>query len=157
MKLRMLVCSIAVLSGLTSCARAPRVDVEAEANAIREISRQWLAAELRKDVKTVSGFYAADAIEMPSNAPAIAGRDSILGWYGSWLSPAGVNMSFEARKIEVAASGDIAYERGTYRFTQESPRGQTDDVGKYITIWRKTDGKWQVAVDIANSDRPCRP
>ena len=40
--------------------------------------------------------------------------------------------------------------------TQDSPRGATEDVGKYLTVWKKVDGKWQVAVDAANSDRPCQ-
>ena len=66
-------------------------------------------------------------------------------------------MTFETADVQVAASGDMAVERGTYRFTQDSPRGVTEDVGKYVTVWKKVDGTWQVAMDAANSDRPCQP
>jgi uncharacterized protein (TIGR02246 family) len=138
-----------------SCAKPGRVDVAAEERAIREAGREWLAAEVAKDVPKIVSVYAEDAIEMPSNTPLVQGRDAIRQWYEAWLTPAGVSMTFEPSEIVVAASGDIAYERGTYRFTQDSPRGATEDVGKYLTVWKKVDGKWQVAIDTANSDRPC--
>lgn len=138
-----------------ACGKAERVDIAAEERAIREAGKEWLAAEIAKDIPKITSFYAEDAIEMASNTPRIQGRDAIRQWYEAWLTPAGVSMTFEPSEIVVAASGDIAYERGTYRFTQDSPRGATEDVGKYLTIWKKVDGKWQVAIDTANSDRPC--
>ena len=137
--------------------QAPVIDLAAEEAAIRQAGKDWLAAEIAKDVPRIVSFYAEDAIEMASNTPMIEGRDAIRQWYEAWLTPAGVGMTFEAADIEVAASGDMAVERGTYRFTQDSPRGGTEDVGKYVTIWKKVDGKWQVAIDAANSDRPCQP
>lgn len=146
--------------GLTApgCGRqAPSVDLAAEETAIREAGKAWLAAEIAKDVPKIATFYAKDAIEMASNMPMIQGRDAIQQWYAAWLTPDGVSMTFETADVEVAASGDMAIERGTYRFTQGSPRGITEDVGKYVTVWKKVDGTWQVAIDAANSDRPCQP
>ena len=137
--------------------QAPSVDIAAEEAAIREAGRAWLAAEIAKDVPKIATFYAKDAIEMASNTPMIQGRDAIQQWYAAWLTPAGVGMTFQTTDVEVAASGDMAIERGTYRFTQDSPRGITEDVGKYVTVWKKVDGTWQVAIDAANSDRPCQP
>jgi uncharacterized protein (TIGR02246 family) len=144
-----------VASGCAKPAPAP-VDLAAEERAIREAGKAWLAAEVAKDVPKIASFYAEDAIEMPSNTPLMEGRAAIEQWYQAWLTPAGVAMTFETEEVVVAASGDIAYERGTYRFTQDSPRGATEDVGKYLTIWKKVDGTWQVAIDAANSDRPCQ-
>jgi ketosteroid isomerase-like protein len=144
-----------VAAGL-ACGKQPRVDVAVEERLIREAGKAWLAAEVAKDIPKIVSFYAEDAIEMASNTPLIQGRDAIRQWYESWLAPAGVAMTFETQEVVVAPSGDLAYERGTYRFTQDSPRGATEDVGKYLTVWKKVEGKWQVAVDAANSDRPCQ-
>lgn len=137
--------------------QAPPVDLAAEEAAVRQAGKEWLAAEIAKDVPRIVSFYAEDAIEMASNTPMIQGREAIRQWYEAWLLPAGVGMTFETAAIEVAASGDLAVERGTYRFTQDSPRGITEDVGKYVTVWKKVDGKWLVAIDASNSDRPCQP
>jgi uncharacterized protein (TIGR02246 family) len=146
---------LALVAAGLACGKPARVDIAVEQRAIREAGKAWLAAEIAKDIATIVSFYAEDAIEMASNTPPIQGRDAIRQWYESWLAPAGVAMTFETQEVVVAPSGDLAYERGTYRFTQDSPRGSTEDVGKYLTIWKKVDGKWQVAVDAANSDRPC--
>jgi ketosteroid isomerase-like protein len=142
------VLTVAVL--VSACAKKagpPPVDVVAEERAIREAGKAWLAAEIAKDVPTIVSFYAEDAVEMASNTPIIQGRDAIRQWYEAWLTPAGVSMTFETTGVQVAASGDMAIERGTYRFTQDSPRGRTEDVGKYGRYGKKVDGK------VAGRDR----
>jgi uncharacterized protein (TIGR02246 family) len=154
----MLFLVLAVAVSAPGCGKQDRpVDIAAEEAAVRQAGKEWLAAEIAKDIPKIASFYAEDAIEMASNTPMIQGREAIRQWYEAWLAPAGVGMTFETADVQVAASGDMAIERGTYRFTQDSPRGVTEDVGKYVTVWKKLDGKWQVAVDAANSDRPCQP
>jgi len=125
------------------------------ANAVRQESRHWLAAETAKDIPAIVSFYANDAVEMPSNTPLIRGRDAIRDWYQQWLTPAGVSMVFATTNVAVAQSCDFAVEQGTYKFTQSSPRGSTVDMGKYVTLWKKIGGKSLVAVDTATSDQPC--
>jgi uncharacterized protein (TIGR02246 family) len=138
----------------TACVAPPKVDLEAEAKAVRERSRQWEAAVDAKDLDAIMGFYTADAVEMPANGAAAVGHDAIRSWFESWLMEPGVSDTFSGEMVEVAASGDMAYERGTYRFAMDTPRGRIEDVGKYLTLWKKIDGQWLVAVDIANSDLP---
>jgi len=140
---------------LTSCSIENRVDPAAEARAVRELSRRWLTAEIAKDVPTIVSFYAPDAVEMASNTPLIRGREAIREWYKTWLLPTGIGMTFATTDVAVSKSGDLAVEQGTYAFTQTGPRGSTQDVGKYVTVWKKVDGKWMVAIDTATSDRPC--
>jgi uncharacterized protein (TIGR02246 family) len=140
---------------MTSCSVGNRVDVAAEAKAVRELSRRWLTAEIAKDVPAIVSFYAPDAVEMASNTPLIRGRDAIREWYKTWLLPTGISMTFATTDVSVSRSGDLAVEHGTYAFTQTGPRGSTQDVGKYVTVWKKVGGKWMVAIDTATSDRPC--
>jgi ketosteroid isomerase-like protein len=56
--------------------------------------------------------------------------------------------------IEVSASGDLAYVRGTDRITTKTPNGLVDDMGKWVDIWKKINGEWKVVVNIWNSDMP---
>lgn len=51
--------------------------------------------------------------------------------------------SFGPDRIEVAASGDLAVERGAY----QSPT----DEGRYVTVYRKVGGAWKVAADMSVS------
>ena len=136
------------------CQGAPDVDTQAEAEAIRALSGQWLEAINAQDLEACLAFYAPDAIEMQPNAPAIVGLPAIRAWFETGLLQPGISNFFGPDTIEVAASGDLAYDRGTYRFAMDTPNGRVEDEGKYLMIWKKIGGKWKVIVDISNSDQP---
>lgn len=139
---------------LCGCARAPRVDTESEANAIRALSKAWLAADQARDVDRALSFYADDAVELASNTPLVVGKEAIRAWYESWLPKPELSLSFATAAVEVAPSGEVAWERGTYEFTTETHEGKQVDTGKYLTVWKKVGGVWKVAADMANSDLP---
>jgi uncharacterized protein (TIGR02246 family) len=139
---------------LSGCSRAPRVDTVAEANAIRELDLRWQAAVDAKDIEACLSLYVPDAMQMPANSLAFVGTEAIGKWYESWLMEPGVSNTFAPEIIEVAASGDLAYDRGTYRFAVDTPEGRAEDAGKYIVIWKKINGDWKVLADISNSDTP---
>ncbi|HET9951332.1 MAG TPA: DUF4440 domain-containing protein [Candidatus Eisenbacteria bacterium] len=136
------------------CARAPRADPQADAEAIRALSREWLAADQARDVERAVSFYAEDAVELASNTPIAVGKDAIRTWYESWLPRPELSISFATVAVEVAPSGELAWERGTYEFTTDTPKGKIVDTGKYLTVWKKVGGVWKVAADMANSDLP---
>ena len=143
---------VAVIVGSTGCGGGPAVDLHAEEEAIRRLDRHWQAAVDARDVKAAASFFAPDAVLMPANGPMIIGREGIEAWFSEWLPAPEISNTFAPDVIEVAASGDLAYERGTYRFVVESPEGRIADVGKYVVVWEKTDGEWRAALDISNSD-----
>ncbi len=62
--------------------------------------------------------------------------------------------SFIPAVIEVAVSGDLAYDRGTYELSMDTPQGRISDHGKYMAVWKKTAEGWKVVADIMNSDLP---
>ena len=130
------------------------VNITGEVAAIRKLDRSWQQALTSKDAATISNLYASDAVQMSANTPKVVGREAIRKWLDGWLP--GPNVStFAIDTIEVAASGEIAYDRGTFHFSADTPQGHVDDVGKYLTIWKKIGGEWKVIADIDNSDRPC--
>ena len=151
-RLLLLVAPVVTLS--LGCWRATQVDLQAEAATIHALSRQWQAAVNARDLDACLEFYAPGAVEMQPNSPAIMGLPAIRAWFETGLLQPGITNSFAPDTIEVAASGDLAYDRGTYRFAMETPSGRVEDVGKYLMIWRKIDGEWKVEVDISNSDQP---
>jgi hypothetical protein len=59
-----------------------------------------------------------------------------------------------AQDVVVAASGDLAFETGTYSLTMSDPEGSpATERGQYVVVWRKQpDGAWKVAIDAPVSD-----
>ena len=66
-------------------------------------------------------------------------------------APAGVAFALGSG-TDVGVSGDLGWEWGTYTATDKS--GDTVDTGKYVTVFRRKDGKWLMIRDIWNSDAP---
>lgn len=122
-----LVLLLALSTVVGGCSQTEVVDVEAETAAIHEMGRQWRDAVVANDFDAILGFYAETAMEMPANTPIALGHQDIRAWYESWLTTEVVNI-WTAEVIEVAVSGDLAYERGTYDFSMDAPDGLIEDV-----------------------------
>jgi ketosteroid isomerase-like protein len=60
-----------------------------------------------------------------------------------------------AALFEVARSGELAYQRGTYLSKAQNEHGTlTAATGKFLVVWRKqASGEWKAIVDIDNSDQ----
>jgi ketosteroid isomerase-like protein len=71
------------------------------------------------------------------------------------LALPGPGLSWKTGSLEVARSGDIAYETGAYDFVITDKNGKSSDAkGKYVVVWKKqTDGSWKVVVDTDNPDQ----
>src|SRR5262245_5487580 len=124
--------------------------------AIRETDLAWAKAAAAMDLEATLSFFAADAIEMPPNAPLASGKDALRSvWFGYFRTP-GFAMSWRPTKVEVARSGELGYSMGVYEQTMHDRMGKpVTDRGKYVTIWKKQpDGKWKAAIDTFNSDLP---
>jgi uncharacterized protein (TIGR02246 family) len=151
----------------TSCDQAGKKDGQAEHQqeiqqaraadgaAIRAASAAWSQAATAKDLDKAVSFYTDDALQFPNKAPAAKGKENIRKNWAPGLAEPGPGLSWQTSSVEVARSGDIAYETGTYDFVTTDKKGKsTDEKGKYVVIWKKqTDGTWKVAVDTDNPDQ----
>jgi uncharacterized protein (TIGR02246 family) len=122
--------------------------------AIRDTNTRWLDLIVKKDAAAVAALYTENGAFMAPNAPIATGRAAIqAAWQGMFEMPE-VALTFEPDEIVVSSSGDMAYDRGTYKFSAAGEGGPMTDEGKYVVVWRKVDGQWLVAADIFNSNNP---
>lgn len=123
--------------------------------AIRRLDTAFMQAAAAGDAGAlVRAFYAADAVLMPPNHPAVSGRRDIQSFLQG-LIDSGLN-SIKLETTVTAAAGDLAYGRGRYTLSISPPGGAApvEDAGKYIVVYRRRAGAWQAIADIFNSDRP---
>ena len=127
-------------------------------NAPFAISMEWSKTAAANDLEGTVSYYSDDATLLPPNASAVTGKPAIHALWASMLSP-GSTISWQANKVEVSRSGDLAYLTGSYSDTAKDPQGHVvTDHGKEVEVWKKQpDGKWKVAADIWNSDLPLAP
>lgn len=131
-------------------AEEPMVDVAAEAQAIRDASATWLQAAQARDAATMDGFFAASATTIFDGAiheglAAIqASREE------EWASePDGV-VNWTTTEVEVAASGDLACERGNWTYDPDGAGEAPEEHGEYLTVWKKIEGQWKVLYDTGS-------
>ena len=127
----------------------------ADEKAIRDLDAQWSKAAAARDVDGTVSYYSDDASLLAPNAPIASDRQSIHASWASLLGP-DTSLSWQANKVEVARSSDLAYLVGTYQLTTKDAQGKpVSDNGKFVEVWKKqADNKWKVVADIFNSDLP---
>jgi uncharacterized protein (TIGR02246 family) len=127
----------------------------ADESAIRALDAQWSKASAARDVDGAVSYYSDDASLLGPNAPIASDKQSIRGVWASLLG-ADTSLTWQASKVEVSRSGDLAYVQGVYQMTSKDARGKaTADNGKFVEVWKKqADGKWKTVADIFNSDLP---
>jgi uncharacterized protein (TIGR02246 family) len=102
------------------------------------------------DVAAVGRMYAEDAIAFPPDGDMVKGRPAIEAfWKGA--RDTGVT-SFDLTTIDVTSSGNLAIETGTAGIHVQ-PSGQAETIAnvKYVVVWKKGPGGWQLYRDIWNA------
>jgi uncharacterized protein (TIGR02246 family) len=127
----------------------------ADEAAIRAASQEWSNAASSRDLEKAVSFYADDATYNPPGAPLAAGKDAIRKVWANVVAIPGGNLRWVTSKVEVARSGDLAYDTGAYTLTKNDASGKpVTAAGKYVVVWKKqADGKWKVIQDIDNPDQ----
>ena len=82
----------------------------------------------------------------------VKGKDAIKMAWKQMLETPGPGLTFDTTYVEVARSGDLAYEYGTYDLKTEAKKGKVaDEKGKYVVVWKKqANGSWKAVADIYN-------
>jgi ketosteroid isomerase-like protein len=127
------------------CSGAPEPDLE----GLRAMRNEWQTAFDARDAAGIAAVYASNAAVHPPNGKTVNGRTSIQKFWEAFQAD---GFGGQINDVEVYASGDVGYKVGTYMLTDAG--GAPFDVGKYLEIWRFSDGKWQMQHDIFNSDMP---
>ena len=149
-------CGCLALLLLTSACNQPAADTRAaDESAVRDADAQWAKTASANDLDGTVSYYSDDASLLAPNAPIASDKQSIHAAWAGLLTP-NTSLSWQATKVEVARSGDLAYLIGTYQLITKDAHGKPiSDNGKFAEVWKKqADSKWKVVADVFNSDLP---
>lgn len=136
----------------TACAKGPAVDVAAEAQAIRDRSAEWLVLAQAKDAAAIaSGVYTADAATLFDGEIRKGTAEIEAGMTAEMSGAPDSTITWTTDDVQVAASGDIAYERGSFSFDPDGAGEAAARNGEFVTIWTKADGTWRAVVDAGTA------
>jgi ketosteroid isomerase-like protein len=138
----------AFLLALTCLASAdvPRqsLTVEDEINAANSVFMELYASG---NAAALAELYTENAVVLASNQDFVTGKNEIQALMQN-LIDSGLK-SITLITLEAERFDDTATEMGRYIF--ENKEGQIVDEGKYLVIWKLTDGQWKFHRDMFNS------
>lgn len=156
MRKSILLAAAALLAGCQQTAtRTDTVATKADATAVesqlRQAEARWNQAYAGHDAAALAGMYASDAALANPGSALVTGLDAIRRETATFAADRNLRVQFAADRIQVAASGDLAYTRGHYTLTMTDPgTGRpANSRGSYLTVWQKQpDGSWKAVEDF---------
>ena len=107
----------------------------------------------REDLAGAAALCADDVVFLPPNQRAIKGNEAVRGYYESYIQH---NLSYATEPEATVARGDLAVEQGVYR-VRDIDKARNIETGKYLNVWRLTDGKqksWKLWRSSWSTDGP---
>jgi uncharacterized protein (TIGR02246 family) len=121
---------------------------------IRDLDKQWSLAAENKDADKFASFYSDTGSALPFNAPIVTGKDNVRALWKALMAKPGFSLRFAPTRVEVASSGDMAFDVGTFVLNLDDDKGTSMTIpGKYVVVWKKQRGDWKVEADIFNTDK----
>lgn len=131
----------------------PVADTSADAAVLRDGTKAWVDAYNAGDADSIVAMYAEDAVLMPPDAPLAKGHEAIRSFLAADIASFKANgVTLVLGEESTGVSGNTGWHSGTFKVNGAG--GATVGTGKYLEIWRKTDGKWLMVHDIWNGDAP---
>ena len=154
---RVMAASLAVALG-AGCSQAPGPPMDtrkADEAAITAAGVALAHAAEAKDLDKCMSFYVDDPVLFVPGAPASIGKDAVRQAFAGFLEVQALKLETSGLIIDVAQSGDLAFERGSYANTITDAKGKTTtETGKLALVWKKqADGSWKIAADTNASEK----
>ncbi len=104
---------------------------------------------INEDLKNIAISYTEDAKIFPNNKDIIEGRDAIINY---WRMPESVKIvHHKVMPAEIRVYNDEARDHGYYEGKTKGKDGEISYwKGKYVIVWKKVNGDWQMYLDIWN-------
>jgi uncharacterized protein (TIGR02246 family) len=132
----------------------PAIDLAAEEAAVRQVNMTWLEQFRARNAGGVAALFVEDGWTLGDDGLR-DGRAAILaGLAAEYEENPDATADWGAKAVWVAASGDLAVERGWWTVDQDGPGEGEADEGEYITILVKVGDQWMVVADAGASTLP---
>ena len=135
---------------ITACTQS--VDLEVETAALLAADRTFAQTSIDSGAaEAFRQYLAEEAIQLPSGAHPIHGREAI--YLGMLDAPEDAELAWQPQAAQVASSGDMGFTWGNYQYSYNNSGGvRTVSHGKYLNVWQKDSERgWVVLVDMGNA------
>lgn len=130
--------------------KSSTVDMGQVRSEIQALENEWAALMVKKDAAALIELYSDDAQSLRPNAPTLKGKAAIKAFFDSAMAISTVQTFNTFQTQDVYGTPDEVTEVGTV--TEKDASGKIISTGKYISVFRKVDGKYKCVREIYNAD-----
>jgi ketosteroid isomerase-like protein len=156
-KMKKVLFTVLVATSLFACKSStetkPAFNLEDAKKEIAEMNKRFEDAVLNSDSVAMVNLYTDDAKWMNPNAPSVIGKQALTSELSKLLN-AGIG-SAKLNTTDVWGDENFVTEEGNYVLNAKD--GSQMDIGKYIVLWKRVDGKLMFFRDMFSSDLPAAP
>ena len=154
MKLKLVLISLLILTcAVGSFAQGktkPKADMDALRAELQAMEDAFAKSYNARDARAVAVYYADDAVSCgPEQAPLV-GKEAIIADLKKTFAEGGDDSTIRFEVDAVWASGDLVVEAG--KSFIKGADGQEKEVGNYISVFERRDGKLVCVRDSYNSN-----
>ena len=122
-----------------------RVDHEAARSSLLAFDREFSNASAEQGAREAFLVYAAKDVRLFRNdhfpfVGKMAAADALAPLTAEW--------TWKPSFADVSISGDLGYSYGIYELRDKN--GAVSERGNYARVWKKVNGTWKLAVDVAD-------
>jgi len=119
--------------------------------AVRKLAQDWALACNTKHLDDLVDLYAADAVVLRSNVPAVRGTAAIREFFFNVLQAGLSDAEMESLRVELL--GEVAFETGRCKTLVPVAMGKRrEERGKYLLVSIRLNGEWKIIADCWSSD-----
>jgi ketosteroid isomerase-like protein len=103
--------------------------------------------------KAFASWFAEDGVTLQNGKPPVRGHTAIAA--AAVWDPKDYQLTWYAEGAQMGPGGTSGFTWGHYTSTAKDSKGQPVSLGgRYITVWKKVNGAWKVALDASADDVP---
>jgi ketosteroid isomerase-like protein len=124
----------------------------ADRKRMAEISAEWLDAYANGDLDALMAIMHDDAMVMPHNQATTRGTVQVREFFSGRIGRPGVKFIDNLQEIRI--NGSWAYVLGTFKLEISVAPDKPPMLhnGRYLVLYEKTGGQWQMLRDMDNVD-----
>jgi uncharacterized protein (TIGR02246 family) len=128
-----------------------------DVESIRKVFEEYRVAYNAKDAEKVANLFSGGAVVMPPNASMMRGHQAIRDYFVGRFASGASDVVLEPH--DITGSFPLAYASGDYSLKMAPPgvANPAHDRGKFLWIFRETNGKWMMEYLMFSSDLPVAP
>lgn len=120
-------------------------------NELIELDRLFSEESNKHGALAWTNHFSKDGIMISENHnPNIIGEEGIKNSMESLFKTDSFELLWKSLSGDVSDDFTLGYTTGEYTMKYKKDGKLVISIGKYVTIWKKYDGEWKIALDMGN-------